>query len=295
MISETENESESEDEEVVEDDRRTEDGFVDGCLYLACKNIEDAKADYHSEMNAKVFEKWFEKVLLPALDRLYPGRKCTIVMDNASYHSRLLHDFKIPTTHSTLPQIYNFMDLHGIPRPAPLLRPGKKPKYATRAQLLVTVNAAVKENDLPQTYACDDMAKKKGYNVLRLPAYHCEYNPIEMAWSEVKRLVQKNNRTPTIGKTVVDLIRRVISEIGGAYWRKACRHTIDVENKDRPAPQHPAVVVNLADDSSSDDDTDIGSGSEIESGSKNGSESGGESGRESDPDDPQPLESDDDR
>ena len=50
-------------------------GFVDGGL-LVFKGTKTT--DYHEEMNAKVFEQWFQKVL-----QLLPD-KVVIVMDNAS-------------------------------------------------------------------------------------------------------------------------------------------------------------------------------------------------------------------
>ena len=33
-----------------------------------------------------------------------------------------------------------------------------------------------------------------GYEVVRLPVAHCELNPIEMAWSQVKGYVKRNNK-----------------------------------------------------------------------------------------------------
>ena len=41
-------------------------------------------------------------------------------------------------------------------------------------------------------YVVDEMAKA------HLPPYHCELNPIEMAWSQVKQFAKKNNTTFTI-------------------------------------------------------------------------------------------------
>lgn len=33
----------------------------------------------------------------------------------------------------------------------------------------------------------DELALQYGHRVLRLPPYHCQYNAIEMVWSESKR------------------------------------------------------------------------------------------------------------
>jgi transposase len=35
----------------------------------------------------------------------------------------------------------------------------------------------------------DDFLRGKGHDVLHLPPYHCEFNPIEMVWGDVKGYV----------------------------------------------------------------------------------------------------------
>lgn len=56
-------------------------------VFPAGKLISESKSgdgDYHKEMNAKVFENWFKKIL----DIVEP--ESVIVMDNAPYDSRRL-------------------------------------------------------------------------------------------------------------------------------------------------------------------------------------------------------------
>ena len=64
--------------------------------------------------------------------------------------------------------------------------------------------AIIKSNKLTPKYAVDEMAKAARHEVVRLPPYHCELNPIEMAWSQVinpiemawsqvKRYIKENN------------------------------------------------------------------------------------------------------
>jgi len=60
----------------------SKNGFLSGCeLVFRGKNIEN---DYHTEMNSTVFEDWVKTKLLV---KLPPNS--IIVMDNASYHSRI--------------------------------------------------------------------------------------------------------------------------------------------------------------------------------------------------------------
>ena len=42
------------------------------------------------------------------------------------------------------------------------------------------------------------MAKAVGHEVVRLPPYHCELNPIELAWSQVKHYIKNNNKLFTL-------------------------------------------------------------------------------------------------
>lgn len=47
-------------------------------------------------------------------------------------------------------------------------------------------------------YVVDEMAREKGVQVIRLPPfppYHCELNPIELIWAQVKGYVAENNTT----------------------------------------------------------------------------------------------------
>jgi len=45
------------------------------------------------------------------------------------------------------------------------------------------------------SYVADNMAKDAEHTVLILPPYHCELNPIKLAWSMVKTYVKQNNTT----------------------------------------------------------------------------------------------------
>jgi hypothetical protein len=61
-------------------------GFVkDAKLIFRC-NSGNTK-DYHSQMNATIFENWYLQMLMNLV------KPNVIVMDNASYHSALLEDY----------------------------------------------------------------------------------------------------------------------------------------------------------------------------------------------------------
>lgn len=56
-----------------------------------------------------------------------------------------------------------------------------------------------------------------GHEVVRLPPYHCQYNPIELIWAQVKGKVAKNNTTfkfDDFEKLLNDALDSVTVDIG---------------------------------------------------------------------------------
>ncbi|XP_063911961.1 uncharacterized protein LOC135128812 [Zophobas morio] len=156
----------------------SEDGFVEGGLLM----FESKKqGDYHEEMNSEVFENWFAEIL-PKLDK-----EAVIIIDNASYHSRKSEKVSNASTRKADVQAWltkneTFFEEDMI-----------------KAELLVKAYAP-REN----RYVVDDIAEASGHKVLRLPPYHCEFNPIELIWAQTKNFVAQN-------------------------WKKAIQHVVKVE------------------------------------------------------------------
>ena len=42
------------------------------------------------------------------------------------------------------------------------------------------------------------MAKAAGHEVICIPPHHCELNPIELCWSQVKRYIKEHNKEFTL-------------------------------------------------------------------------------------------------
>ena len=133
-----------------------EDGFVDrGLLTFESKKT----GDYHEDMNAAVFEEYFEQMLD------FIPKKSVIVMDNASYRSRNTEN--LPTTAWKKTDIMQWMASKNI----------SFKKDFVKAELL---NIVKTHKDKYKQYAVDTTAEKRGITILRLPPYHCELNPIEL-------------------------------------------------------------------------------------------------------------------
>ena len=60
----------------------------------------------------------------------------------------------------------------------------------TQKQLWALVEPTIV--NAPIKYEIDTLLAQKGIDVLRLPPYHCQYNPIELAWAHCKGFYNKH-------------------------------------------------------------------------------------------------------
>jgi len=150
----------------------SEDGFLPGGLL--CFESKKNTINYHDEMNGDTIREWIEGTL-PRLKL-----NSVIVMDNASYHS--VKKDKAPTSNTRKADIIKWLEDKG--------------EVVDRTMVIPQLLHIVKRlKPAHNRYVIDELAKNSGYTVLRLPQYHCELNPIELAWSSVKNHVRMNNTT----------------------------------------------------------------------------------------------------
>ncbi|XP_054277709.1 uncharacterized protein LOC128996416 [Macrosteles quadrilineatus] len=167
--------------------------------------------DYHEEMNAEIFEGWFFNVLIPAIP---PGS--TVIMDNAPYHSRVKD--KAPTSCSRKSDMIDWLTKKNIPFPID----ARKPELYN----LIKIH---KPN--MKTYEIDSKASSQGFKILRLPPYHCQYNPIEMVWSELKNYVKERNTTFKL-KDVEKLLMEAVSAVTPNKWASYVKHVKTILDND---------------------------------------------------------------
>lgn len=130
-----------------------------------------------------------------------------------------------------------------------------------KAQLLSKIN-----KDNYKQKVVDEMAANKNVIVLRLPPYHCELNPIELIWAQLKSYVGRNNKTFKMAE-VKELLKEGLSKIGTASWTKCIEHVIKEENKmmqldgliDSATDSERFIIHVSDDDSNSSDSSDYGS------------------------------------
>ena len=78
-------------------------------------------------------------------------------------------------------------------------------------------------------YAVDKIFAQKEIDVLRLPTKHCEYNPIEMIWSQIKGYVAPHNVKLTSLINMRQLVLEAFSSISTEYCQKVCDHVKHLE------------------------------------------------------------------
>ncbi|XP_043191568.1 uncharacterized protein LOC122391939 isoform X2 [Amphibalanus amphitrite] len=217
-------------------DAGSDSGFTPGAFM--CMRTDGKSADYHTSMNASCFEDWFRLQLLPNL----PANS-VIIMDNASYHSRCAN--KAPTASWRKEAIQEWLRVHDV-NPDPDLR---------KVELLELVRPLKQTRE----YVLDKVAQEAGHEVLRLPPYHCDLNPIEMVWANMKTHVRQFNNTGHLN----DVERLLLDSRDAAppdLWRNCCRHVRELEEvywrADGMMEDIEPVIVSLQDSSSDDSDSE---------------------------------------
>lgn len=213
------------------------EGFVDGAALVF--RAKKGAGDYHAEMDAARFQKWFVEQLLPNIKP-----RSVIVMDNASYHSAQVE--KVPSSSSRKADIQCWLKSKSIPFSDDCLK----------SELL----QLVKQNKhMFLAYQIDTLASAAGHEVVRLPPYHCELNPIELVWSQVKGYVASKNTDFKID-SVEKLLLEGIAGVTPQNWFRDCNHVIKLEDEtwERDGiidSQTESLIISLGTDSSTSDES----------------------------------------
>ena len=202
-----------------------------------CMRTDGKSADYHSSMNAETFERWFQEQLLPHLPN------SIIVMDNASYHSRITRT--TPTSSWRKAAIQEWLAQEKV-----AFDPDMR-----KVELLELVRPLQHKRE----YVLDNLARDAGHEVIRLPPYHCDLNPIEMIWAQMKAYVRQRNTSGRL-QDVERLLCESQQVIDQELWRNCYRHVMDLQQQywrdDCMMEDIEPVIVPMQQDSSTESDSD---------------------------------------
>ena len=128
-------------------------------------------------------------------------------MDNASYHSRHLES--IPTQNTRKTEMQDWLTAHSI----------AYPERTIKHELL----ALIRSSNPQAKYAIDEMAKAAGHEIVCIPPYHCEFNPIELCWSQVKGYIKEHNKKFTL-TAVKELTYKGFKKVTPIEWKNNAEH-----------------------------------------------------------------------
>ena len=134
-------------------------------------------------------------------------------MDNATYHN-VAHEkcpTKSSTKSSTKRDMMAWLDNKGMVYDSSSLK-------AEIFQLIEKLNGRT-------IYKSDVLTEQHGRIILRLPLAHCELNPIELCWAQVKAYVATHN------KTFKDLAHDGLKVVTANHWQRCCCHVWKVEEE----------------------------------------------------------------
>lgn len=109
-------------------------------------------------MNTENFLKWLNEKLILNLPK-----NSIVVIDNAPYHST--QSVKAPTSATLKGDMQQWLRDNNIPFDEKI-----------RKRELYHI---IKKAKPPKQYIVDDLMKRHGHEIVRLPPYHCDLNPIE--------------------------------------------------------------------------------------------------------------------
>ncbi|CAK1586058.1 unnamed protein product [Parnassius mnemosyne] len=142
----------------------SETGFVPNALLPFKSGMKSG--DYHEDMNFEDCEKWIRTQLIPNL-----LQHSIIVADNASYYNKE-YDLA-PNANLRKADMQAWLS--------------EKRITFTSEMLMSQLYQLIKNNkDRFKTFSIDKIFKEHGHDVLRLPPYYPDLNPIEMAWAAIK-------------------------------------------------------------------------------------------------------------
>ena len=188
-------------------------------------------------MNGTHFVEWFKNQLLPNLPP-----HAVIVLDNDPYHNVVTE--KVPTKSSKKALMQEWLTRHSI--------------EWDRRELKRELFEKIRKEAPQKKFVVDGMARENDFIVLRSPVAHCELNPIELVWSQVKGFLKKNNKTfrlADLEKLVPEAFDTVTSDI----WANCCEEAIKEENTcwESDGLQEEAVNEFLIEFGDSDQDDDL--------------------------------------
>ncbi|KAL4088851.1 hypothetical protein QTP88_023935 [Uroleucon formosanum] len=139
-----------------------EEGFVPNALLTW--EAQSSSGDYYDNMNKDNYYKCVTEKLLPNL-----SKNSVVVLDNATYHCHQSN--RAPNSNSLKKDMINWLTENNISFNSTMFKPQLYDIIRKHKQVFIK-------------YSLDGILSKEGHDIIRLPPYHPDLNPIEMIWSQ---------------------------------------------------------------------------------------------------------------
>ncbi|XP_063368674.1 uncharacterized protein LOC134657050 isoform X2 [Cydia amplana] len=181
-------------------------GGCQGFIPNACLIYEtDSTSD--DNMNFNKYKKWLTNQLLPNLPE-----NAAIVMNNQNCVFE-----NCPDPNSTKSFMHVWLTERNI-------------EYEETMNKVELYDLILKGKGTFKSHTIEEIVRSKGFQVLRLPPYHPDLNPMEHIWRVLKKDVVLKNVEQELPSNL-NLIKERIETIESSLWEYACRQVVDAENQ----------------------------------------------------------------
>ena len=209
-------------------------------LYHSCALIFDevcvdgvTPADYHDTINGEKFIGWMQQRLFPTVQKLYPGKKMYLVLDNAKYHHHRGPDWFSPSAKKK-GQLADFLrqrkvesiTVDGITFPASKFSADARGKAGgpTLVQLKTAVKQHLAAHPGINTTVPQQLMADKHYELLYTPPYVSDLQPIEMIWAFTKSLVARQSHRRRTAHECAVQTREAMERVTAELCQKQIQH-----------------------------------------------------------------------
>jgi hypothetical protein len=245
-----------------------------GVRWTFCPNLDNRQkvpVDYHKSFDNENFLLWFMNDMIPAAERAFPGKRLTIIMDNASYHK--FATFVVTVTAA-----------EGQQQTVRVKRDSKKEVLVRFIQHHRGTEAASHQmlkaqltgifDEIVSELGCDAVRFCKtrqpvAHEILFTPPRFSEWQPIELFWAAVKNEVASKWEA---GRGMVKMREQLMAALDrwgdpspimgqelsfcGKLWRKVFGLVRSYDTAERQVDDNSDEAIQAADEESESEDVD---------------------------------------
>jgi len=189
------------------------------------------KEDYHDTMDGPKFVAWIRNRLLVAFEKMFPGKKMCLILDNAKYHKARGEDWISPTgmLKSDMAEqllAWDIMEIKDGEKvwPAGSYHLSAKGGEAPTAELLRDVMKCWLMSHAKNSTLVEQALAVNNHQLLYTPQYESWLQPIEMVWATVKKQVAMQARADRKYEETQQQTRAALSKLTAAECAKTIRH-----------------------------------------------------------------------